>query len=433
MRLQGRLGVISPGRGDEMKRYKGRFFLLRGGVALIFAILVVITVARRAGREAIDEAAFLSEVAPGAVFAEKRGSPPHYPSAAGVTAFNTYDAEPGIRGYNGPIKTLVALDREGRITGIRILEHRETKNYVHRLETREFLGQFLGKSVHDPFVVDRDIDGISRATVTVKALADSVRESSRRVAGEVMGLRVPGGKTRAGTGPGFIVYGTLLGAALAGYIYTRKRTGKDRLRDGVMIVSVFVVGLWLSTPFSLVHLLNLGLLQVSANSLWLIAVPGIIVVTVCFGRVYCGWLCPFGALTEFLGRLPFRKWRIPEDLDRTWRRAKYVILVVLIAAVIGTGRVDPANVETYVTLFSWHGTAPAWSLVLLMLFLSIVVERFWCRYFCPVAAVGALLSRTIAGYPSTPSCPMKNPPDPFAGECIRCNRCYRPPQSEPVP
>src|SRR3990172_5549643 len=74
----------------------------------------------------VDERAVLRELAPGLVFSEKKTGPPHYRTAEGVIAFNTYDIVPSVRGYAGPIKVLLVLTPAGKIMGIGIIDHRET-------------------------------------------------------------------------------------------------------------------------------------------------------------------------------------------------------------------------------------------------------------------------------------------------------------------
>lgn len=98
--------------------------------------------------------------------------------------FHTADLPPERIGYNGPIETLVGLDLNGRITGARITDYWES----HRSSLGDFLRtggtveQFAGKHMGDPFRVPGDVDGISRATISVRALARGIRDSARRVA-----------------------------------------------------------------------------------------------------------------------------------------------------------------------------------------------------------------------------------------------------------
>jgi len=373
----------------------------------------------------IDERPYLKEIAPDIRFAEKKANPPHYRSEEGIVAFNSYDIAPSIRGYAGPIKMLLAINPEGRITGIKILEHRETKNYVHYMETPEYLSRFLGKSVTDKFEIDKDIDGISRATVSVEAMAKTVRESSRMVASSVYGIDVRTGETRALFDIKWILYLLIFSFALTFYFFTRISKRYLKIRDASLMLGLLVIGFYLSSPFSILHVFNLILLRPSSTLLWYVIIISTIISIIIAGRLYCGWLCPFGALSELIGRIPTQKWDILMKADDRWRALKYFLLALIIVLVFVSRRVESGNYETYVTLFSFHGNYLTWSLVAITLLANLKIERFWCRYLCPVAALTGILSRKDKGYVSRHDCPMGNKPMPLISECIRCNRCYK--------
>ncbi len=372
-----------------------------------------------------DERIYLKEIAPGIEFPEKKTNPPHYQSGEGITAFNTYGIVPSIRGYAGPIKILLALSPDGKIAGIKILEHKETKNYVHYMERPEYLQKFLGKSVNDPFEPDKDIDAISRATVSVETMAKTIKESSRIVAADVLKIPVKSEEAKKAHGTGWITYLLLFSLVIVFYFVTRKSKKFLRARDISLILSILVIGLYLSSPFSILHVFNLVLLRPSSSMLWVIILASTLISIIIAGRFYCGWLCPFGALSELIGRLPFKKWDIPVETDDRWRDLKYILLGTAAFIVFISKRVEFGNYEAYVTLFSFHGNYLAWSLVVITLIANLKVERFWCRYLCPVAALTGMLSRKAGGYPSRNDCPMGNKPMPLISECIRCNRCYK--------
>jgi len=371
----------------------------------------------------IDESIYLNEIAPGIEFSEKRGFPPHYESTQGIVAFNSYDVVPSIRGYAGPIKVLIAINREGIITGLRILEHRETQNYVHYMLSPDYLSQFLGKSISDPFEVGRDIDAISRATVSVKALAQTIRDSSREIARSVYGMNVSMAGGLVHEERGWMIYVIFFAVTMVSYFILRQQKRFHRIRDVTMIAGIVIMGIYLTTPFSIIHVYNLLLRRFSSSILWYVLIISILGSMLIAGRFYCGWMCPFGAIAEFTGRIPSRKWDISPGLDAKWRRLKYLILCVLIPLVLITGRIEYGNFETYVTLFSLHGNVLMWVLVALMIIINLRVRRFWCRYLCPVGALSGLLARSDRRYVSRKDCPMDNPLHPPTSECIRCNRC----------
>ena len=121
-----------------------------------------------------------------------------------------------------------------------------------------------------------------------------------------------------------------------------------------------------------------------------------------WGRgVFCGWLCPFGALQELVNEaaraLHIRQIPVPFALhERLWP-IKYVIFLGLFALSLKsiTQAFEVAEVEpfkTAITLHFWR----AWPFVAYaggLLVAGLFVERFFCRYLCPLGAALAIPAR----------------------------------------
>jgi NosR/NirI family nitrous oxide reductase transcriptional regulator len=105
--------------------------------------------------------------------------------------FLTSDLPPEVYGYAGPIETVVGMTPDGTLTGVRVTEYHETymRTRGDFLRTPGFQEQFAGKSVGDAFRVRQDIDGMSRVTISVRAMTRGIRQTARKVAAEYM--RVP--------------------------------------------------------------------------------------------------------------------------------------------------------------------------------------------------------------------------------------------------
>jgi transcriptional regulator of nitric oxide reductase len=100
-------------------------------------------------------------------------------------AFWTIDLVPGELGYHGHIHMLIGMDTAGRIAGV--IMDVNTEPYADiSIDLPEFPKQFAGKSIRDRFVVGEDVDLVSRATISVRAAAREIRESSRIVARAVL-------------------------------------------------------------------------------------------------------------------------------------------------------------------------------------------------------------------------------------------------------
>ena len=90
------------------------------------------------------------------------------------------------RGYSGDIRLLVAVDVDGTVRQVGVLEHRETPGLGDRVEARrsDWLEQFPGRSLRDPepdgWAPDRrggDFDTLTSATITVAAIVEAVKRT----------------------------------------------------------------------------------------------------------------------------------------------------------------------------------------------------------------------------------------------------------------
>jgi transcriptional regulator of nitric oxide reductase len=99
-------------------------------------------------------------------------------------AFLTSDLPPEEIGYSGPITVLVGMDLTGRLTGIQVIDYRESLRSSRGdfLGSQRFQSQYAGKILADPFRPRMDIQGISGATITVTAMSRGIRNAARRVA-----------------------------------------------------------------------------------------------------------------------------------------------------------------------------------------------------------------------------------------------------------
>lgn len=128
----------------------------------------------------------------------------------------------------------------------------------------------------------------------------------------------------------------------------------------------------------------------------------VLVTLLLWGRgVFCGWLCPFGALQEFAGavarRLRLPRVKIPESLGERLVTAKYLVTLVIFGLAIWS--LDAAQVAAEVEPFKTAivvGFARHWPYVLyagILLVLGLFIERFFCRFLCPLGGALSLLGR----------------------------------------
>jgi len=95
-------------------------------------------------------------------------------------------------GYSGPIRLLIGVDIAGAITGVHVLEHRETPGLGDRVESgkSDWIQQYNGRSITDPapdgWAIKRDggvFDQLTGASVTPRAIVNAIRETLLYFAG----------------------------------------------------------------------------------------------------------------------------------------------------------------------------------------------------------------------------------------------------------
>lgn len=151
-----------------------------------------------------------------------------------------------------------------------------------------------------------------------------------------------------------------------------------------------------------------------------------IVLAILFRRSFCGLLCPFGALQEFLallGKKIFKKqFKIPSKLDYYLRYTKYVVLIITIfyawkTAGLWMSPYDPWAAYAHLSegLTSLIGENLIGFILLLVTIIgSIIYDRFFCKYLCPMGAIYGLISKI------SPHKIVRN-----EDKCIGCNLCTK--------
>lgn len=138
-----------------------------------------------------------------------------------------------------------------------------------------------------------------------------------------------------------------------------------------------------------------------------------------FGRSFCGNICPFGALFEFIGKFKKTKWIIPSKVDKILRYLKYVVLVFITYMAWKTATLWISPYDPYAAFAHiWKGSEVLEEyfigtiILIALVILSIFYDRFFCKYLCPAGAIYAIISKIS---------PLKVKRNP----CIDCKKCTK--------
>jgi len=259
----------------------------------------------------------------------------------------------------------------------------------------------------------------------------------------------------------------MLGVLTLAFFFQRWITRGERaffwFRIGFLTLTLVFLGWYANAQLSVVNLMALAgslasgftwdafLMEPLTFILWFSVAAALIF----WGRgAYCGWLCPFGALQELLNRiakaLRVPQWHLPFGLNERLWAVKYLIFLGLfglsLASMPWAERL--AEVEPFKTaiILKFDREWPYVLFALLCLAPGLFIERFYCRYVCPLGGALAIPARMrmfdwLKRYPDcgrpcqtcAQECPVQaihptgeiNP-----NECVNCMHCQVLYQSE---
>jgi NosR/NirI family transcriptional regulator, nitrous oxide reductase regulator len=309
-----------------------------------------------------------------------------------------YAAVAAADGYGGPIQIAVGVDMSGNLTGAYIVNHKETPAFFDRIKAGDYLKALVGRSCTDPFIPGEDIDAVSGATVSLDALATSVRRGSRRLAVKALGL--PAKPLQAES----IRFGLpeillILLFAASFLTYSKPLTGKPKarsiLRWATRLAGLLLIGFVLTAPLSII---NINSLLAGFGPHWRVSIYWYLLIIGAFlpviltnKNVYCQHLCPFGATQDILKLAGGAKYAPPKRLQTMLRwTQRFLAMAVILTALLFR---NPAvfNYEVFGTFFTLTGTVFQFALLGIVLIASLFLIRPWCNFLCPIRVVSDYL------------------------------------------
>ncbi|MBT6616324.1 MAG: FMN-binding protein [Deltaproteobacteria bacterium] len=293
-------------------------------------------------------------------------------------------------GFGGPLKVAVSVDPDGTVVNAVVVEHRETPSWFEKVMKSPLLRSMKGKSYKDPFEIDGDVDGITGATYTTRAVIQSIKEASRETALNELNLpKLDQKPAEFQLGYPELVLVLLLMTGVFGIKYTSGKT-KKRLRWLLMLSGLVVIGFILNHPLTLVDI-NKFLMgywpDLHYQLYWYLLIFGVLLIFLTTNKnIYCYTVCPFGAAQECMaafGKAKNFHSKKYHDVFK-WLRRGILWMAVLIALIFRNPGIS--SFEVYSTLFSLSGTNREVLFLSIVLLFSLVVKRPWCKYLCPVPA-----------------------------------------------
>lgn len=214
------------------------------------------------------------------------------------------------------------------------------------------------------------------------------------------------------------------------------------VRWATLTMTLFYLGFYKAGFLSVSHITSLlkqGPEVFLSNLPTLLIVTFTLVTTLLWGRIFCSSLCPFGALQDFIAKFSPKNWRIkvPQKIHDNALYIKYGILALIMILALSNPNISIFHYfEPFGTIFFLSPSIVLWAILALILVACVLVERFYCRYVCPLGAALAVISfvspfriKRVEQCTLCKVCEHACPTGAIRGaeidfkECVRCDDC----------
>lgn len=216
------------------------------------------------------------------------------------------------------------------------------------------------------------------------------------------------------------------------------------LKYATLAMSVAYLGVTKSTLISVTDIFRFvhwDFPEFKYSIAWYLIGTFTVVTTLLWGRVYCGRICAFGALTQLLDAVVPRKlrWEPSATVERYAGYVKYVLLVAVVGYYAVTAHFTVYRYVEPFWMYTREGTVLLWTMLGTLIVASVVVRNLYCRFLCPVGAMLGLVSQVttlfrIKRWSECRTCKICERtcewgairgPQIVRSECVRCDDCER--------
>ncbi|WP_428097849.1 4Fe-4S binding protein [Candidatus Rariloculus sp.] len=213
------------------------------------------------------------------------------------------------------------------------------------------------------------------------------------------------------------------------------------LKYVTLVASVLYMGFYKSQLMSIVNIFSTltGNLPIFSYSMaWYAFAAFTVITTVFWGRLYCGRICAFGALTQLIDAVVPSRFRvdIPQKLEHRAGYIKYGILFGAVGYYLVTREIQFYRYIEPFWMFTLDASIVLWIGLGVLLVASVFVRNLYCRFLCPFGAalglVSALTVFKIKRWSECNQCALCEKKCEWGAirnrqiimpECVRCDDC----------
>lgn len=286
-----------------------------------------------------------------------------------------------IFGYNGSIPLTIYLDEDDKIEEVVLCDNKESKSYMNKVVDSGLLDEWNDLSPEE--VVEEKVDAVSGCTFSSVAIIESMRTRMSVFTDQEDDFF-------AWDWSLFVRQLAILITAVLALICFFRPQKTRLLRIITLVLSICILGFWTNSLLSLALFCNWLINGVSLSiqiPILIVAILSLVLPLVTRKSFYCQYLCPFGALQEFVGHVGSKKIVVSAKVFKFFSFfRKIVLLLLLVLVALGIG-LDLSTVEPF-PVFNYQsigfGVAIFAAVIIL---LSIFIKKPWCNFLCPTGTL----------------------------------------------
>ena len=295
-------------------------------------------------------------------------------------------------GWGGPFTIMTEVDKNAVIVAVKVIQHCETPSYINRLENHKFFKQFVNMETTSAFKLKQDIDVVSGATISSVGFSDALRGGSHQISSNILGKANKTYYKSFSIGVKEISILLLFVIVLIASLFKLKK-----LRFITLFAGMLIIGFIYNVPVSISQFSSIFLGYIPSplvNITWWLIIGGALLLIVFTGKnLYCSWMCPFGAVQEFISKFSGFKLPMNPKVQKYGSKILNLFTFFAVCLMLYYRNSSIGNYEPFAALFKFNGFGLIWFILPMAIFSAFFWKRFYCRFFCPAGAALTIVTK----------------------------------------
>lgn len=310
-------------------------------------------------------------------------------------------------GYQSKLMIKTVIDQSAVIKKVDVIEQGETPAFFDKILQSKYTERFEGKTILEPIYIGRakgypgssegmntqnQIDAISGSTISSVAIAEAVSKGVTAVADEVFDKNVSNPFLKMDISLGEVALLVIFLIATAS-LYIKSI---NKYRKFILLYSVIVTGFYLNKFLTLgmINSLFTGNWPLINNISWYLLVLGTLAFVILTGKnIYCSWICPYGAMQEVILRFGgLKEIKLDNRIVKVFKLIPPTLAYMAVMIMLYTNEIKTLAYDPFGAVFTLTALPIMWICLPVLIFISLVQNRFYCNYFCPV---GFIINSTV--------------------------------------